>query len=295
MHFLRPAECLRELTAIVGDAHLTRNTAQVAFIHSGLALASFMLLRLPQAVEHYLTAFELSKKVGDDARMSLLASNLCVVQAVRGFYDDAIEWGELSVNLGVASNSSALQMSYSNLADPYILLGKQDKAMDSMDRARKWMAPRRRWKFHCAFLIGNAAFALLQGNTALALDLIGQLEEYAQGREDAIPIRGAYLKLRIFREAHIGTAERAFRIARAGIDLLRDNCPLEYLDVLSGKAWLEERTKGHYSAETIEDLLFFEDRGTAGRLALLTAQGFLKPSARALRASEPTRIEVRNP
>jgi hypothetical protein len=250
----------------------------MAFIYSGMGLSSLILCKLREAVEFYSMAFELSKKVGDDARLSLMASNLCVAQAARSLYDDAIKWGELSVRLGVSSKSSTLQMSYSNLADPYILVGKHAEAVACMDSAREWMAPRRRWKFHCAFLIGSAAFALIQGNTALAVDLIGQLEGYVRGREDGVPIRGSYLKLRIFREAHIGTLEQAFRIAQQGAELLRDKCPLDYLDVVAGRAWLEQRTNGEYSPETIRELRVFEDAGALGRIELLAVQGFLKAS-----------------
>lgn len=292
MFFMNPSASLHDLKRAAEVVTWKTNAAQMAFIYSGIGLASFILCKMPEAVEAYLTAFELSKKVGDDVRMSLLASNLCVAQSARGFYDDAIKWGELSVSLGVASKSSALQMSYSNLVDPYILLGKQAQAMTCMERAREWMAPRRRWKFHCAFLICNAAFALIQGNTALALDLIGQLEGYVRGREEGIPIRGSYLKLRIFKEAHVGTCENAFSIAQKGRDLLRDNCPLDYLDVVAGKAWLEQRTFGDYSPETIKELRVFEQVGALGRRALLVAQGFLKPlpsrESKAASATEAT-------
>ncbi len=275
--FLNPTLCLRDLQKAAEVPSWKTNTAQMAFIHSGIGLASFWLCKISEAIAAYVTAFELSKKVGDDVRMSMIASNLCLAEAVRGLYDEAIRWGELSVSLGVASKSSSLQMSYANLVDPYILMGRHNEALACMEKAREWMAPRRRWKFHCAFLIENAAFALIQGNTALALDLIGQLEGYVRGREEGIPIRGAYLKLRIFREAHVGTPEEAFRLAASGTQMLRGNCPLEYLDVLAGKAWLEMRVHGAYSPDTARDLRSFDDVGALGRRALLAAQGFLMP------------------
>jgi len=140
------------------------------------------------------------------------------------------------------------------------------------------VGPKKTLEFHCGFLIGNATFALVQGNSALALDLICQLEALARGRENAVPVPGSYWKLRIFKEAQIGRLEDAQQLVRKSTALLRDNCPLSYLDVLAAKAWLELRAQGHHSPETVRELGAFEAVGALGRLALLTAQGFLRPS-----------------
>src|SRR5207247_1314742 len=158
-----------------------------------------------------LMVFEWSRKVEDDERMSVLASNLGVIQAARGLYDDAIGWGERSVALGEATKSIALQMAHTNLADAYVLVGREGDAIASIERARELLVPTRRWKFHCGFLEVNAAFSLVRGNVGLALDLIGQLEVLSLGKERAVPIPGAYWKLRIFKEGHLGTLEEAHR------------------------------------------------------------------------------------
>ena len=278
MFFLDPAGCLRDLQKAIQEEAWKSNAAEMAFIYSGIALASFLLCRMEDSIEAYSTAFELTKQVGDDARMSVLASNICVLQTARGLHDEAIRWGERGVILGETSKSNALQMAYSNLVDPYVLMGREDDAIASMDRARGWLGPRRRWKFHCGFLIGNATLALVQGNSALALDLIGQLEALARGRENAVPVPGSYWKLRIFKEAQIGRLEDAQQLVRKSTALLRDNCPLFYLDILGAKAWLELRAQGHHSPETVRELGAFEAVGALGRRALLTAQGFLRPS-----------------
>lgn len=276
--FLDPAGCLRGLRKAIEENAWKSNAAEMAFIYSGIALGSFLLCRMEDSIEAYSTAFELTKQVGDDARMSVLASNVCVLQAARGLYGEAIWWGERAVSLGEASKCNALQMSYSNLVDPYLLTGRENDAIACMDKAREWLGPRRRWKFHCGFLMGNASFALMQGNTALALDLIGQLEGLARGREDAVPIPGSYWKLRIFKEAQMGRMEEAHQLVRKSTVLLRDHCPLFYFDVLAAKAWLEIRAHGHYGPETVRELGAFEEIGAGGRRALLIAQGFLSPS-----------------
>ena len=276
LFFLRPAGCLRELLHTADVNSSRANAAEMAWIYSGVGMVSMILCRFRDAFDAYSKAFELSKKVGDDARMSTLASNICIVQLDRGLCDDAVKWGELSVNLGEASKTSVLQMTYTNLVDAYVLAGRESDAVNCMRRAREWLVPRRRWKFHCAFLMVNAAFALIQGNTALALECIERLEAVARGKEQAVPIPGSYWKLRIFKEAHLGSIEEARRLAQYCTALFRETCPLHYLDVLAAKAWLELRTDGQHRAATLQELRMFDAFEAFGRRALLTAQGFLR-------------------
>lgn len=273
-----PHECLRDLLQAAKVTGGKANAAEMAFLYSGIGLVSINLCRLKDAYDACLQAFELSRKVGDDERMSVLASNLSVIQVARGLYSEAIGWGERSASLGEHTNSSALQMAYTNLADAYVLAGRESDAVAAIERAREWLVPKRRWKFHSGFLIVNAAFSLIRGNIGLALDLIGQLEVICRGKEGALPIPGSYWKLRIFREAHLGTLEAAQELAQSSAARLRDVCPLQYLDVLAANAWLETRVNGEYSPETQRELSVFEELGAVGRKQLLTAQGFLRPA-----------------
>jgi len=270
-----PNGCLRDLLHAAEVNRPRANPAELAFLYSGIGLISINLCRLKDAYDACLNAFELSRRVGDDERMSVLASNLSLIQVARGLYDDAIEWGERSAALGESTKSSALQIAYTNLADAYVLVGREADAVASIERARKWLVPRRRWKFHCSFLIVNAAFSLIRGNIGLALDLIGQLEVISRGKERAVPIPGGYWKLRIFREAHLGSLEEAHRLAQSSTKQFREVCPIHYLDVLAAKAWLEIRTNGENTPETLQELRVFEEVGAPGRKRLLTAQGFL--------------------
>jgi predicted ATPase/DNA-binding SARP family transcriptional activator len=273
------AACLQEVGEAIKASKATANMAQIALMHSAMGLAFLNSGELENARESYATAFELSKKVGDDARMSLIASNICVLQVARGLYKDAIRWGEMSVALGESSASSVLSMTYTNLSDAYVLVGRGDEALELVNRARTWLVPKRRWKLHCGFLVVSAAFELIRGNTSLALGLIGEMEAIARDREEAVPIHGAYWKLRILRSAHLGTQEEAERLVTRSTELLRKRCPIQYLDVLGAKSWLENRTFGRNTQETIRELHLFEEYGAPGRRALLTAQGFLLPSS----------------
>jgi len=184
----------------------------------------------------------------------------------------------MSVALGQASNSNALQLTYTNLVDAYVLVGRGDDAFTCMERAREWLVPKRRWKFHCGFLTVRAAFELIRGNTPLALDIIEQMEALARDREQAVPIPGSYWKLRIFRSAHLDDRERTERLVRLSTALFRERSPLNYLDVLAAKAWFERLATGENSVETRQELDIFENVGAVGRKALLTVQGFLSRS-----------------
>ena len=275
-----PNGCLRDLLQAAKVTSAKANAAEMAFLYSGIGLVSINLCRLKDAYDACWQAFELSRRVGDDERMSVLASNLSVIQVARGSYSEAIKWGEHSASLGEHTKSSALQMAYTNLADAYVLVGRESDAVASIERAREWLVPKRRWKFHSGFLIVNAAFSLIRGNVGLALDLIGQLEVVCRGKERAVPIPGSYWKLRIFREAHLGSLEVAQKLAQSSAARLRDVCPLHYLDVLAASAWLESRVNGEYSPETQRELGIFEELGAIGRRQLLTAQGFLRSHQR---------------
>lgn len=276
LFFLHPAGCLTALQHTAEVNNRRANAAEIAWIYSGAGLVSMVLCRWTDSFDAYFKAFELYKKVGDDARMATMASNICVVQLARGLTEDAVKWGELSVTLGEASKASVLQMTYTNLVDAYVLAGRERDAVICMERAREWLVPRRRWRFHCGFLMVSAAFALIQGNTALALDCVERLEAIARGKEQAIPIPGSYWKLRIFKEAHLGSIEEATRLAEFSTALFRETCPLHYLDVLAAKAWLERRTNGRNRSETLRELRLFDEFEAPGRRALLAAQGFLR-------------------
>jgi DNA-binding SARP family transcriptional activator/tetratricopeptide (TPR) repeat protein len=251
--------------------------AHLAFILSGIGTSLIFLGRLEEAQSALLTALGLATRFGDDARASIVASNLCLVNVSRGEYEKAIRFGEMSVACGTrgATNNPILIIGYTNLADAFVLSGRTPEAVQCMEKAARWLNSERTWKVRCAFLASEAAFALTQGNDALALDVITQIERFAHGREDAFPLPGAYWKLKLYRAAHIGAADEALAVAsRVGADL-RAKCPFYYLDVLAVKAWLERRVLGRQTEQTDAELEIFETLQVKGKKALLVAQGFL--------------------
>jgi len=273
--FLDYEEALSHL-GTAAELHAGRaNAAQLAIRFSAIGIANYFLGRLANAYDAFASALAFARKVGDDYRVSQVASNLCTLQMNRGYYEDSIKYGQLSIAAGEACSSGALLTCYTNLMDPYLLVGQEDAAAHCLESAREWLVPERRWKLRCAFFTEVATFALVQRNLGQALDLIGQLENIARGREDAVPMPGPYWKLKIFREAHIGNAPEALRLAKEKTDFFMKASPLHYLDVVAVRAWLETRTDGHVSPETEDGLCTFEQVGARGRKALLAIQGFL--------------------
>jgi tetratricopeptide (TPR) repeat protein len=265
---------LQKAAALSGS---TANKALLSFIYSGIGLALTHLGRLQEAEHVFARSLELARKVGDDVRASTIAANLCTVNVARGEYDEAIRYGTMSIDCARANakNNPTLVTSYTNLADAYVLTGRADEAVACIESARAWLGSERRWRIRCAFLTEAAAFALIQANTQLALDLIAQLETLVQGREGAFPMPGSFWKLRLFRAAHLGKAEEALCSASTIGEGFRAKCPYHFLDLIGLRAWLERRVNGNHSTETDEDLQLFDKLGAPGKKALLAAQGFL--------------------
>jgi len=113
------------------------------------------------------------------------------------------------------------------------------------------------------------------GNLSLALSLIGSAEERAWGKERCVPNPGVFEKLRVFRAAHVGGVELASAIAKSARAKFRGRHPLYYLTVLAGAAWLERRTLGCNTPETLAELEVFDTPSLRGYHALQVAQGFL--------------------
>jgi len=273
-----PKEAFEQLQHYLQLSSASANAAELAFIHSGMGIASHFLGRPDDAVRALSFALELDKRVGDDARVSIIAANLCTVHMNRGDYNESIRYGQMSVRYGEASSSSGLLISYTNLIDPYMLLGQADAALECLERARRWLAPQKRWKLRLTFLLEAASFALMRRNTGLALDLISQMESVARGREEAVLMPGAYWKMRTFKMAHVGRVGEAFDTVSSIGSTWKRRSAFHYLDILAANAWLETRETGKLSAETRHDLGAFEALGLRGRRELLTLQGFLVAS-----------------
>jgi DNA-binding SARP family transcriptional activator/tetratricopeptide (TPR) repeat protein len=280
------------------------NAAQLALIHSGLGIANHHLARFDEACREHQAALDLTRKVGDDARACTIAANLCTVLMNRGDYDEAIRFGKISVQAGEASSCSNLSIAYTNLIDPYMLLSQEAAALECLEKGARCIGPERRWKLRLAFLVEAASLALMRRNLGLALDLIGQLEGIGHGRELAIPVPGAYWKLKAFRMAHLGQSDEAYGIVSSLVDQWRSTYVFPYLDMIAAKAWLERRQLSAVRSETLRELNeVFERTGAKGKRQLLTLQGFLEPvrdtnagsQARTLRKPPVVGSSMQNP
>jgi DNA-binding SARP family transcriptional activator/tetratricopeptide (TPR) repeat protein len=277
LFFLEPRKALQDLRRAAELSASETNRAHLPHILSVIGTSLTLLADLTEARDVCLSALEAARRVGDDSRASMIASNLCLIHTSRGEYDDAIRFGRLSTFWGTAgsANNPIQLFGYINLTDAYALAGRQDEAVRSLEAAREWLGSERRWRVRCAFLVSGAAFALMQGNKALALDLIAQMESATRGKDHAITMPGPYWKLKCYRAAHLGGAEDALIVASRVGETLRATCPFYYLDVLAAKAWLERQTLGRQTEETDADLKIFETLRVKGKRALLVAQGFL--------------------
>lgn len=275
-----PSEARSRLQRVLRIGEPNANAAQLALIHSGLGITNHFLGRFDEAYQEHLAALELTRRVGDDARICTVAANLCTVLMNRGDYEDAIRYGKMSVKYGESCSSSTLLIAYTNLIDPYMLLGQESAARDCLEKATKWIGPERRWKLRLTFLAEAASFALMQRNIGLAIDLIGQLEGVTRGREIAIPMPGAYWKLKAFRMAHLGRSDDAYGAVSSLATRWRTTSVFAYLDLIATKAWLEQRNEGATKPETLDELQVFKHLGATGKRRLLVLQGFLEPPNR---------------
>ena len=277
LFFLEPGDALLSLRRAAELSTRESNKALLAYILSAIGTSLTLLARLHEASAALLPALELARKVGDDAKATLIASNLCLIHTNRGEYDEAIRYGRLSTEwAGKGSLSNPLLViSHMNLVDAYALTGRQDEAAQCLERARGSLNSERRWRIHCAFLVEAAAFAIILGNVGLALDTIAQIEGLARGRENAFPMPGPYWKLKFYRAAHLGGAADALSSASSLGESLRMKCPFYYFDVLAARAWLERQVLGLQTDYTNSELSTLETAQVPGKRALLIAQGFL--------------------
>lgn len=193
-----------------------------------------------------------------------------------GDYARAIEYGLQSINLGTRTLSQpALAGCYTNLAEAYALAGTPAKATDYMELAADWVKKERSWSANVDFFSQGACVALVLGNVGLALTLIDRMEELASGRERIVPNPGTFIKLQIFRAAHVSGAGAASRIVADAKAKFQRSHPLHYLTVTVAGAWLEKHTSGALCLETQAELRVLDAPKLAGFRALQLAQGFL--------------------
>ncbi len=277
-HFLsdpRSAACTFE-RAFAQEADPT-NPSELITALTSYAHWKYCLCELRTSHDVYSQAFELSRKIGDDCRASIMASKLCQVATMRGAYAEAIELGLRSVEYGrKALSQPDYVITYINLAEAYMLSRQTSDALLWLEEARKWMERERNWHVQITYLLESASFALMLGNVGHALDLTASVEQAARGREPALSDPSLYAKFTAFRAAHVDSDRSAMAIANKARERFRERHPMNYLNALGTVAWLERRQTGRYTPETEKELGLFDTLGAVGKRAILRAQGFLE-------------------
>jgi DNA-binding SARP family transcriptional activator/tetratricopeptide (TPR) repeat protein len=247
---------------------------QRSFISNALGAINTLLCNPGEAIIEFHEALELSEKIGDESRISTIASNLCTVLSYQGSFETAIEMGDLAIKSGLkAMNQPLLVTAYTNLVDPYVLTGRVDDARHCVNAAKEWLAHDRSWFSRICLLVEEADLALMCGEQDLVLAVLRQIDKESEGRGVMFQ-PGLMTKLRAYRAALLSREDEGLRIACEVEKGLRDECPLVYLDALAARAWIETRLQGE-SETTRRVLMAIEEFGVPGRRALLVKEGFL--------------------
>jgi predicted ATPase len=253
-----------------------RNLAQLAFIHNGIGSCYHHLCDFARAQEHLRKGVEIAERIGDDSRASRILANLSLVCTTIARYDEAIQLGRRSVELGRRNgNQPELVTSYTNLSDAYLLTGDRERATDCLEKAKEWLATHNDWYMSVVFLLENASKALAAGNVSLALNIKSEVDKLTVTTQRLYVQGGLNVKLDVLRALHDEGPDSAQQLVSYRKSFFRDRVPLFYLDAVAVAAWLERLTTGGYSSATAEELSLFERWGAIGKRALLEAQGFL--------------------
>ena len=253
-----------------------RDLAQLSFVHSGIGSCYSSLCDFPEALRHLRKGLQIAERIGDDSRASRILSNLTLVCTTLGRYEEAIQSGRRSIELGKRNiNQPEIVTAYANLGDAYLLTGDQERASDCLEHAKEWVATHDDWYMTVIFLFENASRALATGNVALALSIKREIDTLTGTRQQLHVQGGLSLKLDALRALHEQGPESARQLALERKRFFKSRVPMYYLDALAVSAWLEKLSDGRYSSQIEEELKLFEVWGAVGKRALLEVQGFL--------------------
>jgi len=268
------------------DNQSTSNAVALALTRNALGVCQYSSFEFAAADSSLRAALAMVRKLGDDSRASLTAANLCVVNMLRGRLEEATQWGEASVEIGVrAIRQPVLTYAYLNLAEVCLIRGDNVRADQYIEAARCWYQPERSWRVNVNFLCESANLALMRGNLALALRHIEALESLTAGKEGAVPERGFFEKLRILRATIVLGADRAAELADDIWARFPKRRSISFAQVLAAYAWLERRRLGHQTELIRGALSLFEDPEASGLRSSLELQGFLEPRVDLRRSS----------
>jgi len=253
-----------------------RDLAQLSFVHSGLGSCYSNLCDFPEALRHLRKGLEIAERIGDDSRASRILSNLTLVYTTVARYEEAIQLGGRSIELGKRNiNQPELVTAYTNLGDAYLLTGDRERASDCLEKAKEWIGTHDDWYMTVIFLFENASRALATGNVAMALSVKREIDRMTGGSQQMHVQGGLTVKLDVLRALHEEGPESASQLALEKKRFFKRRVPFYYLDALAVCAWLEKLSDGKYSSQTEEELKLFDIWGATGKRALLEAQGFL--------------------
>ena len=270
---LQAAKCLERTISLLSSQQGAIDLFQ-AYLGYGVCLHYSCEPR--RAVDAYMTAISLARRMGDDARASDVAANLCLNYMAMGDYAGAVRIGKQGVEWGARSADRPPRIgSLMNLAEALLMLGDEQQAFQYLDQAREWMKHARTWRSEVAYLCESACVALMMKNFPAALDLIARAEQKAWGRERAVPDAGGFYTYRVFRTAHTSGLQTALTIAAECKDRFRTRHPLFFLYGVASTAWVEKQLFGRHTPDTEAELQTFSSLGLEGKHATLRAQGFL--------------------
>jgi tetratricopeptide (TPR) repeat protein len=187
--FFELASAAKYLERAIDAAKQTSDSVTLNYAYNGYGISKQYLCEFRQAEAAYMAGLDLAKKLGDDSRFSIIASNLCNLKCIEGDYASSIGFGRRSIDAASRGKSQArILTSYTNIAEAFMLSGDRSQAFDYIDTARRLIEAERSWRVRVAFLSESANLALLAGNMVGALETMGTMETLICGRERAVPI-----------------------------------------------------------------------------------------------------------
>ncbi|MGH7699098.1 MAG: ATP-binding protein [Gemmatimonadales bacterium] len=271
------ADAADRLRSAVAMLHSERNVRYLSMAYNGYGVCAQALCRLDDARDAYSRGLELTRKLGDDSRASVILCNLSVLERFAGNLKTALPLAEESLRLGIRSlTQPGLLSCFNSLVESYVLCGQTLEALKTLEEGRAWVKQSRNWRIQVDFLSLSVSLALITGQVSAALDLIATAEKITQGRSLALSDAGGFETYRVFRAAHLQGDRAGFRIASQAKARFQGRHLLYYLDAVAAIAWLEMRSQGRYSNQTLSELRLFDDWGVPGKRYLCQAQGFVQ-------------------
>ena len=251
---------------------------ELAQAYTGLGNCMMAMARLAEARDSYRLALQISRKMGDDCRTSIVASNLAASYLMEGDVGAAIAFGEESLSVGKrAPAQPGLLRTWTNLGFAYLISGDVAKARNCFECWRRWIQDGRSWAARMEYWCDSASMELALGNTSEALALIAEAERASYGKDDLVVNQGAFERLRVLLAHHTKGADAARALAARFRRKFEGRHIVALTDAIAAAAWVEKKIEGGLSAKTQSELLIFEQYCLYGKRAVLVAQGFLDP------------------